>query len=142
MTPTIYQMLSGSTKMKLNRLRRVMIEGSPRYHYDVGALAAEAYVEFDIATHFPRAGKYQPLDTMVIINNDTTDIEVMINGVGGDRYIVTGGTIRTITREQTPAMWKVRITNLDTVSAITVNMIDLDIWRAPEDADSIARRKL
>jgi len=128
--------------MRLNRLRRVMVEGSPRYHYDVGAIAATAYTEIDIATYFPRAKKYEPLDTMVIINNDTVNIAVRLNGLNGDVYICTAGTIRTITREQTPAIWKMRITNLDAANAVTVNLIDIDIWRAPEDADSIARLRL
>lgn len=142
MTPLLYNMLKGSQKMQLNRLKRVLQEGSPRYHYNVGVLAAGVYVEIDIATHFPRAKKYEPLDTIVIINNDTVGIEVLINGLGGDAYIIPAGTIRTITREQTPAIWKLRITNLDTTTAVTVNLIDIDIWRAPEDADSAARRNI
>lgn len=140
--PQLYSLLKGYQKQQLNRLKRVMLEGSPRYHWDVTALAAGVYEEFDVATHFPRAKKYEPLDTMVIINNDAVDIEVLINGLSGDAYVCIAGTIRTITREQTPAIWQIRITNLHAVDAVTVNLIGIDIWRSPEDADSIARRSL
>lgn len=142
MAPLFYNLLKGSQKMRLNRLRRVMIEGSPKYHYDLGVIAAGVYVEFDIQTQFPRARKYEPLDSCLVINNDAVDIGINFNGSGGDLYIIPAGTIRRISREEVGAIWHVRITNLDAAAAVTVNMIDLELWRAPEDADSIARRNL
>ena len=142
MTPLFYNLLKGSQKMRLNRLRRVMVEGSPKYHYDLGVIAAGVYVEFDIQTQYPRSRKYEPLDSCLVINNDAVDIGINFNGHGGDLYIIPAGTIRRISREEIAAIWHVRITNLDAVAAVTVNMIDLELWRAPEDADSIARKGL
>jgi len=143
MTPTFYEMLSGIHKQQINRLKRVMREGSPKYHYDVGVMAAGVFVEYDIDTQFPRARKYAPLDTMLVINNDAVDIGVQINGTGSDLYfIVPAGVIRQISREEVAAVYQVRITNLDGAAATVVNLIDIEQWRSPEDADSIARREL
>lgn len=142
MTPLLYNLLKAPQKMQINRLRRVMREGSPKYHYDLGVIAAGVYVEFDIQTQFPRARKYEPLDSCLVINNDAVDIGINFNGSGGDLYIIPAGTIRRVSREEMPAIWHVRITNLDAVAAVTVDMIDLELWRAPEDADSIARSNL
>jgi len=140
--PKLYQLLNSMQKMKLNRLQRVMREGSPKYHYDLGAIAAAAYVEFDIERYFPRAHKYAPLDTMLVINNDAVNIGVTVNGSGGDYFIIPAGTIRTVTRDECPAIWQIRITNLDAAAAVTVNMIDLEFSRSPEDVNSIARMEL
>ena len=142
MTPRLYDLLKGTQKMQINRLRRVMVEGSPKYHYDLGVIAAGVYVEFKISQQFPRAQKYEPLDSCLIINNDAVDVGINFNGSGGDLYLIPAGTIRRVSREEVGAILHVRITNLDAVAAVTVNMIDLEIWRAPEDADSIARRGL
>ena len=139
MTPILYQILKPSQKMSLNRLRRVMKEGSPKYHYDVLAIGAGGYDEIDIARTFPRAKKYEPLDSALIINNDVVDIELIFNGHGGDIYLVPAGTIRRISREEVSAIWQMRVTNLDAINDITVNTIDIELWRAPEDSDSMAR---
>ncbi len=126
--------------MRLNRLQRVMREGSPRYHYDVGAIAADyAYVDFEIADQFTRAKKYEPLDSCLVINNDAVTIALTFNGPAGDVFFVPAGTTRRISREECAAIWHVRIVNHDTANAVTVNAIDIEFWRAPEDADSIAR---
>lgn len=136
----VYRSLSGIQKMQINRLKRVMQDGSPKYHFDVSALAATATEGFDIATQFPRARKYEPLDTILIINNDVVDISVLVNGAGGDLLIVPAGTIRRSTRDEVPAISRISVTNLDAGVAVTVNLIDIEIWRSPEDADSLARR--
>ena len=143
MTPTFYQLLKSQQKMKINRLSRVMREGSPKYHYDLLAIAAGAIVEFDIETTYPQAMKYAPLDTILIINNDAVDIGLNINGMGSNLYfIVPAGVIRRISREELAAVHHIRVTNLDAVAAVTLNLIDFEIWRSPEDADSIARMGL
>ena len=141
--PRLYDLLAPLTKVKLNRLQRVMREGSPKYHYDVPAIAASAYLDFDVETQFPRAQKYAPLDSCLIINNDVVDIAIDFNGQGGNNYyLIPAGVIRQINRDELPAIWQLRIYNLDAVNAITVNTIDIELWRSPEDADSVARRSL
>ena len=139
MGPSFYNLLKPSQKMGLNRLQRVMREGSPKYHYDVLAIAAGVYAEIDIERTFPRAKKYEPLDTALVINNDVVDIQLNFNGGAGDVYIIPAGTVRRISRDEVSAIWQMRVTNLDAVNAVTVNTIDIELWRSPEDADSMAR---
>jgi hypothetical protein len=124
------------------RAKTKMKNGSPIYHYDVPVIVAGARVEFTIDRQFPAAKKYEPLDTMTIINNDSVNITLNINGVGGTEILVPNGTIRQVTREELPAIWQVRITNNDSVNATTLNMIDIEFQRAPETVDTIARGKL
>ena len=143
MVPLLYNLLKTPQKMQLNRLQRVMREGSPKYHYDVPVIAADyAYVEFDMQTQFPRSRKYEPLDSCLVINNDAVAIGINFNGHGGDLYLIPAGTIRRISREEMPAIWHVRITNHSGINATVAHAIDIEFWRSPEDADSMARRNL
>jgi len=135
-------MINSPAKVKLNRLKRTMLEGSPKYHYDVAAIVAGAVAFFDIPTQFPEARKYTPLDSCLIINNDAVNISVTFNGAAGFLAIVPAGVIRRISKEEVGAINSVTITNLDALAAVTVNLIDLEIWKAAEDADSVARRSL
>lgn len=133
--PMLYKTLPGYQKMALNRLKRTMQEGSPTYEYSVGALAATATVEFDTDTEFPRSQKYAPLDTLTIINNDVVNIRVTLSGTR--HWYVPAGVIVGIERE---AFRQVRIENLDAATPSTADAIRLAMRRAPEDADSMARR--
>ena len=128
--------------MQLDRLRRIMKEGSQKFHYDVPVLAAGVAVGFDIHTQFPRAQKYEPLDVIQIINNDVVNISVQLNGAGGDLLIVPSGTIRTATNDEIGAIQRILITNNDAAAAVTAGLIDIDIWRAPETLNSIARSEI
>ena len=142
MTPKFWDMLNPQKRTKLNRLKTTMLEGSPKYHYNVPALAAGVFVDFDIQTQFPQARKYEPLDNCVIINNDAVDITVQFNGAGGFDAVIPAGVIRTLSHEELGGIWYVRITNNDAVAATIVNMIDLEFYKQPEDADSVARRSI
>lgn len=139
MTPTFYQLLKPKQKVQLNRLQRVMREGSPKYHYDVPALAIGVDVAIDIERTFPRAKKYEPLDSALIINNGVSDISVTFNGPNGGLYLCPAGTIRRISREEIGGIWQLLVT---AIAAILVDTVDIELWRAPEDADSLARMEL
>ena len=139
--PTFYDVLKKRDKDKLTRLRRVMREGSPRYHYDVPVIVAAAFVEFNCSQQFPLSRKYAPLDSMLVINTDAVDIAVLLNGAGGDNFIVPAHTIRNITPADCAVIGNVRITNNGGVASI-VNLIDIDIWREAETVDSLARRSM
>ena len=127
--------------MKLNRLQRTMVEGSPKYHYDLAAIAAGAVAYIDMATDYPLARKYQPLDTILIINNDAVDISLTFNSPASEPYIVPAGVIRRITKEEVGAIWNITVTNLDAVNPVVVNMIDFEISKSPEEATDIMRRE-
>ena len=133
----LFRSLSEVNKVRLNRVNTVLKYGSPKYHYDVAALAAGAVAHVSVATQWTRAKKYEPLDSVIVINNDVVDISLLINGT--DLYIVPAASIRQISRDELGAIWHFRVTNLDTAAAITVDKVDIELWKAPADADSVAR---
>jgi len=118
-----------------------MVEGSPKYHYDLAAIAAGAVAFIDMPTAYPLSRKYQPLDTILIINNDAVGISLQFNGAAGDLFIIPAGVIRTISREEVGAIWSITITNLDAVLAVVVDTIDFEIWKSAEEATDILRRE-
>lgn len=130
------------SRSKITRSQRVLKEGSPKFHYDVGVLAAGANVAFDIFSQYPLARKYEPLDTMVIINNDNVAISVRVNSDAGDLYIVPAGAIRIVDKGELGAVRWVRITNLDAAIAVTANRIDIDFSKSAASVDELARMDL
>ena len=125
-----------------------MREGSPKYHYDVPAInffvlgVDPGFIDMDIEGTFPRAKKYEPLDSCLVINNDVVDISLTFNGSGGDEFLIPADTIRRISREEVGAIWQMRTTNLAAATNVTLGTIAIELWRAPEDIDSIARGDL
>ena len=134
----MFGLLKNPKRTAQERLNRKMREGSPPYHYNVGTLGAGVSVDFDIATNWPEAKKYEPLDNCLIINDDVVSISVCFNGQYDVPYIVPSGSVRRISRGECGAIWQCRVTNLHAATAITANLIDLELRRAPEDADSLA----
>ncbi|MAH49533.1 hypothetical protein CMI37_27170 [Candidatus Pacearchaeota archaeon] len=139
---TVSKVLSDVQRIGLQRLRRTLKEGSPKYHWDVTALAAGASEGFDLNTQFPLSKKYSPLDTILVINNDGVDISVALNGAGGDLLIIPAGVIRQAGRDEIGAITRLLITNLDGAAAVTAGLIDIELWRSPEDVNSLARDQI
>lgn len=128
--------LMSRDEARKSRAERAMRFGSPTYVYNVGAVAASGYVEFDIENTFPAAQKYAPLDKLKITNNDTVDVTLTFNGTGNSAVIVAAGTIRTFRDDP---IYQVRLTNLDAGTAVTANAIRIELQRQPMDADIAAR---
>lgn len=137
----LFNLLSPQKKTQLNRLRRTLVEGSPKYHYDLAAIVAGAQAYIDMPTLYPLSRKYQPLDTILIINNDAVGISLVFNSPQEPPFIIPAGVIRTIGKDEVPAIWNITVTNLDAAAAVTVNMIDFEIWKSPEEATDILRRE-
>jgi len=94
----------------VSRLERIKREGSPDYHYNLGVIAAAAIDHIYLPTQFPLSRKYQPLDSMEIVNNSAANpIEVVVNGHDG--YYCPAGTIRTV-HGKGIALWSLDIENL------------------------------
>lgn len=94
----------------ISRLERIKREGSPDYHYNLPVTAAAAVVSLHLPTQFPLSRKYQPLDSMEIVNNEAANpINVVVNGQ--DNFYCPAGTIRTV-HGQGIALWTLAITNL------------------------------
>lgn len=139
MTPLFRDYLKTHQRIALNRLKRIDREGSPIYPFSVPQIAASSYLERCIATQFPDAKKYEPLNWTEVINNDSVDIDLYLNGVGGDYFHIPAGTCRPISRT---AVWHYRIANCDAVTASTAGKIKISFQRLPLDADEAARRGL
>jgi len=118
------------------RLERIKKEGSEPFTWKPPATAAGATVQIEIATQFPRARKYQPLDTIEITNNDAVDLTLIVNE--NIRLPVPAGTIRTIRNQ---ALWQVGLTNDDAAVTSVLDKIVITVSRAAETIDSYARRK-
>lgn len=127
-------------KTKLARLERINQFGSRNFVYALGVLAAATRINFDIKTTYPEARKYEPLDTMEIVNNDVVDIQINLNAMTDeDRYIIPAGSTRII--RDTP-IWNVYITNLNAGIATVANMVILTLYRSPLNADTILRSQV
>jgi len=139
MTPLFKNIIPVYQRIALNRLKRIDEVGSPVYPFNVPVIAAATYIEQDIASQFPAARKYQPLDWTEIINNDTVDLNLYLNGTGGDYYHIPAGTTRIINRT---AVWQYRLTNCDAVTDTTLGKVKISFQRLSLDADEQARRML
>ena len=137
MTPLLRQIIPTYQRIALNRLKRIDEQGSRVYPFEVPQIAASAYLERDIASQFPDAAKYQPLDWVEIINNDNVDLDLYLNGSGGNYFHIPSGTSRVINRT---AVWQYRITNCSTTTATVVGKVKISFQRLPLDADEKARR--
>ena len=96
----------------VSRLERIKREGSPNYAYQLPVTAPAALVTINLSILFPDSRKYEPLDSMEIVNNEPGNaISVVLNGIVGDVYYCPAGTIRTV-HGKGIALWQVGITNL------------------------------
>lgn len=125
-----------ASRIMRKRAERLFTEGSQPFHYDVPVIAAGGTVDFTIFSQFPLARKYEPLNRAIVINQDVVAIGITINGT---LWIVPPGTIRELTKEETPAIWHILITNLDSATATTADKIDIEFSKAPATADDVAR---
>lgn len=117
------------------RQERIKREGSEYFTWIVPVIAASGRTAIEVNHQFPRAKKYAPLDWMQIVNADTVDLQVTING--NTTLPVPAKTI--ITNDLLP-LWEIRINNLDAANATTLNKIIVTMQRQPLTADALARR--
>lgn len=122
----------------IDRVERIKREGSPRYIWTVPVTATTATSVIYVPTQFPTSRKYQPLDSMEIVNNEATnDLTLAINGnVYG---VIPAGTIRTVHGEGV-ALWHIAITN-DGAANTTLGKIVVTLQREPMTIDKWARRQ-
>jgi len=122
-------------KTWLTRQERIKREGSEYFTWPVPAVAASGIGSIEIAHQFPRAKKYEPLDWIEIVNNDTVDVRLIINN---DMTLpVLAGTIRTV---DNAALWTIGIENLSATTAVTLLRIIVSLRRQPLTIDQWARR--
>ncbi len=110
--PNIFEManIRRNKGVIVSRLERIKREGSPDYHYNLPITAPAAIAHIYIPTQFPLSRKYEPLDSMEIVNNSVAEpINVVVNG--NDAYYCPAGTIRTV-HGAGIALWTIAIENL------------------------------
>lgn len=110
-------------------------DGSPSYEWEPGALAASASIDMDPETQFPGARTYGPLDSIVCVNNDVVDIDMILNNK--ERYFVPAGVIQPV--QGGIGIRAVRITNLDAGTAATAGQIVCRLRKLPKDINDLAR---
>ena len=121
--------------MSTQRQRTIVRHGSPRYQFQLAAIAAAGNYTFAPDIQWPASKKYSPLDVIEISNLDPTcDLNIILNGTSP--YIVPSSTTRIITDQ---ALRQIRIENRHAVTATTINLVIISCERAPMTADMAAR---
>lgn len=119
----------------VDRIVRIKREGSPVYTWTPGAIAAGATAAIEVGNHFPKSRKYQPLDAIELVNNETAN-DLMLTINGGDQRYCPAGTIRKV-RGQGVALWHIAITNNGAV-ATTAGLIVAALQKEPMTIDKWA----
>lgn len=120
----------------LIRQERMKSEGSETFNWTVPATAAGATSVIETDTQFPRSRKYAPLNYCELVNNDSVDVELQINGSKIISYTPAG----VITTIKGPVR-QVGIKNLDGAAVTTLNKIKVMVKREPLTIDEWAREK-
>ena len=119
----------------VSRLERIKREGSPNYLYALPVTAAAAVVTLNIQQQFPESRKYEPLDSIEIVNNEPANaLTITINGL--DAYYCPAGTIRHI-HGRGIALWQVAITN-NGAGATTLGLVQLTLKKEAMTIDKWA----
>ena len=93
----------------MDRIARIKREGSRVFVWTPGIIAPAAQAVIEVGNEFPACRKYEPLDSIEIVNNEAVnDILVIING--GDQRYCPAGTIRHI-HGRGVALWHIAIQN-------------------------------
>ena len=123
----------------LQRRRRVERHGSPTKRWNMPATApgARQVYEIDTATELATSRRFAPLDCVEIVNSDAVDLLLTIDQIA--TYFIPAGSTRTVERRSWRSIW---IENLDGATTSTLGAISIMVWRAPVDADEMARRRL
>lgn len=119
------------------RLDRIKSDGSPYFTWQVPVTAPSGISSIEISTQFPRSKKYEPLDFIEVMNNDTVDITLIINN---NEYlpIPAAGSRPVIGKK----LWQIGIRNDDAAANTTLNKITVSLRREPETINDWARRQL
>lgn len=118
----------GQRGITIDRSVRIRREGSRPYVWEMPVTAAGAVAVINMRAQFPESRKYEPLDSIEIVNNEVANnVTLVING-GEPRYI-PAGTIRHI-HGRGVALWHIAITN-DGAGATTLGLIMVTLQKEP-----------
>jgi len=117
------------------RERGVELYGSPNFPHNFGAIASGAFSYLDLEQDIRASAKYLPLESAVITNHSSEDVDIEINGIFYAQ--IPAGVIETISQ----AIRTIRATNNDT-GAVGAGLLRANIKTPPLGADEAARRRL
>ena len=123
---------------KVSRRGRLLVDGSPSFPFTNASLAANVVWVLNLVNNTPHGtviGKYLPLDHVEVLNEALTELRITLNDV--TEYLVKAGSSRVINRP----FWQLKITNIGAVTA-AAGEIDVAVELMPQDADSLARRRV
>ena len=118
---------------RAQRAAMVRRYGSPEFLHVFGALGTGVSEYVEIATTFPRAQKYAPLNNMVLTNNSTQFVDLLINGAVIFR--VPAGVITSL---DDTAIWTFEVDNTDS-GTVNAGEIRANLSIPPMGADEAAR---
>ena len=118
---------------RAQRAAMVRRYGSPEYLHVFGELTTGASEYVEIATTFPAAQKYAPLNNLVLTNNSNQFVTLFVNGAA--LFRVPGGVITSVSDT---AVWSFRVVNSDTGTA-AAGEIRANLSIPPMGADEAAR---
>lgn len=113
----------------MNREQRIEIYGSPHFPFAPAILADASW--FFSPQDYDAESKYLPMDSFIIHNNSTSDIEVKYRD--NTMYIIAG----TVREEKNVRFNELAIKELSSVN-IVAGTLRIEIFRSPMDADKKA----
>jgi len=120
----------------LVRQERIKKDGSEYFTWATPATAPAAISSIEIASQFPRAKKYEPLDFIEVVNMETViNLTLIINSEM--QLPVPAGTIRTV---DNAGIWSIGIRNNHAANTTTLNSVMVSLRRQPMTIDQWARR--
>lgn len=121
----------------LVRTERIKREGSPYYTWEMPATGPGATAVIYVPDQFTESRKYQPLDWIEVVNNESAiDLTLTINN--GDSFKVPAGTIRTISNT---ALWHVALTNDHATATTTLHDVVVTMQKQALTIDKWARKQ-
>ena len=99
--------------LRAQRALTVLRDGSPNFFMNLGAIAAGAFQYVLIEDQFPKARKYQPLNSITITNNSGEVVDLQINAQ--DYAKLPAGVIWADTDS---SVWSFKITNNDATNVL------------------------
>ena len=114
------------------RTRSVELYGSPNFLHTFGQILTTGFEYVDLEEDIRRTAKYLPLDSVVITNHSSEDVDIEINGIAYAQ--VPAGVITTITE----SIRYLRATNNDS-GTVVAGLLTANFKTAPLGADEAAR---
>jgi hypothetical protein len=133
--PGINDMLAAGRERKRRRVAEMEAYGSEIYPWTPAVIVAGATSLCIVATQFPDARRYQPLDWARVVNKDAVDLKAYVNQVSAIE--IPKGSIIEI--DDFPAIWSILLENLDGATDTTAGKVVVEFRKQPMTADKLSR---